>query len=380
MCLLPGLWGKMSFVNLFVVSVCMCVRVFDYCLTSNTAEIKAQNKCCENKSPRAVTHDHAQDTDGVWMKKKKRKEHGKTASVAEQCVCLWDLPEVAVCVVVLGGVQVLCWEQACFFALLLLLGHAPGPGYTNTQLYVNSRHFSARTFMYSCKKLCLFLCPGFGFRERESSSQKAYGANKWTLSSKSTRQWCNIQSLILLVYTTLRVSTQQNKAVLCKWGQCLLSPRCLQRNRATQRLCRWLTWCAAVSWLKHFLNRYTLKFFSTKCLFNELLQTPKEERKKVNQVYNHKLCFQTFLPLGGDRPQVEQSMKHMLIWKHSTLWRNDSTVMDYVAQVTLRACWSCFAFSLKWMAANGFLWEGKQAMQSPSTMRPQKQWKNRWVI
>lgn len=57
------------------------VCVFDHCLTSNTAEIKAQNKCCENKSPRADTRDRAQDTDGVWDEKKK---HGK--SVAEQRV------------------------------------------------------------------------------------------------------------------------------------------------------------------------------------------------------------------------------------------------------------------------------------------------------
>lgn len=61
------------------------VCVFDHCLTSNTAEIKAQNKCCENKSPRADTRDRAQDTDGVWDEKKKTwKECGGAACV---CVC-----------------------------------------------------------------------------------------------------------------------------------------------------------------------------------------------------------------------------------------------------------------------------------------------------
>lgn len=75
-----GLAG--SFVNLCLWS--FCSRACDYCLRSNTAEIKAQNECCENKSPRAVTHDHAQDADGVRVKK----EQGKIASIAKQCVCL----------------------------------------------------------------------------------------------------------------------------------------------------------------------------------------------------------------------------------------------------------------------------------------------------
>lgn len=96
----------MSFVNLCLGS--LCLRACRYCLRSNVAEIKAQNKCCENKSPRAGTHDHAQDADGVWVKKK---EHGEAASVSEKCVCfctcMRDLPEVAVRVVLLGGVQVL---------------------------------------------------------------------------------------------------------------------------------------------------------------------------------------------------------------------------------------------------------------------------------
>lgn len=130
-----GLLGENVFVSLCLWSFCVHVCVPDHCLTSNIAEIKAQSKCCENKSPRAVTHDHAQDADGAW-----RHRQVLQNSV---CLCMWSLPEVAVCVVVLGGVQVLSWEQACFFALLLLLSHAPGPEYTNTQLYVNSRHLSA---------------------------------------------------------------------------------------------------------------------------------------------------------------------------------------------------------------------------------------------
>lgn len=76
-----GSEGKPSFVlavSLFVkVYVCVWVCVFHYCLTSNTAQIKAQNKSCENKSPTAVTHDHAQDTDGVCGGGK------KTASAAQ---------------------------------------------------------------------------------------------------------------------------------------------------------------------------------------------------------------------------------------------------------------------------------------------------------
>lgn len=79
------------------------VCVFDHCLTSNTAEIKAQNKCCENKSPRADTRDRAQDTDGVWDKKKNMERVWRSSV----CLCVQALPEVAVCVVVLGGVQVL---------------------------------------------------------------------------------------------------------------------------------------------------------------------------------------------------------------------------------------------------------------------------------
>lgn len=50
--------------------------------------------------------------------------------------------------------------------------------------------------------------------------------------------------------------------------------------------------------------------------------------------------------------------------------------MDCVAKVILRACWSCFAYSSKWMAANGFPWEENQALQSPSTVRPQNNGKN----
>lgn len=62
-----------------MVSLCACVCVSDHCLTSNTAEIKAQNKCCEDKSPGAVTHDHAQDTDGVW---------GEDVQVLQSSVCV----------------------------------------------------------------------------------------------------------------------------------------------------------------------------------------------------------------------------------------------------------------------------------------------------
>lgn len=49
-----------------VFFVCMCMCAIDHCLTSN----KEQNTSCENKSPTAATHDHAQDTDGVQSEKK----------------------------------------------------------------------------------------------------------------------------------------------------------------------------------------------------------------------------------------------------------------------------------------------------------------------
>lgn len=88
-------------------------------------------------------------------------------------MCVFDvrhLPEVAMCVIVLGGVQVLCGEEACFFSLLLLLSHAPGPEYTNTQLWVNSRHLSASALCMLVKNVCFYLQVwlqrGFGFTNR----------------------------------------------------------------------------------------------------------------------------------------------------------------------------------------------------------------------
>lgn len=48
------------------------------------------------------------------------------------CVCVPGLPDVSI--VLLGGVQVLRGDQARLLAVLLLLGHAPGPEHTNTRV------------------------------------------------------------------------------------------------------------------------------------------------------------------------------------------------------------------------------------------------------
>lgn len=76
-------WGKVT--TLYTVRVCVCT--FDHCLTSNRAEIKAQNKCCENKSPRAVTHDCAQDTDGVCGERKSMEIQQVLENSVCMCVC-----------------------------------------------------------------------------------------------------------------------------------------------------------------------------------------------------------------------------------------------------------------------------------------------------
>lgn len=111
------------------------------------------------------------------------------------------------------------------------------------------------------KKNVFVFVSAFGFKE-SSSPKKFLGANKSSRSPKSTQRWCNIQSLILLVYTTLKkrslLSRKRLRSVCVNEVSVCLQPDCLQRNRSPRRLCRWLTWCAAASWLKHFL-KYTFK-------------------------------------------------------------------------------------------------------------------------
>lgn len=54
------------------------------------------------------------------------------------------MPEVSVCVVLLGGLQVLGREQTRLLAGLLLLAHAPGPEHTNTHRVLAAGAAAAR--------------------------------------------------------------------------------------------------------------------------------------------------------------------------------------------------------------------------------------------
>lgn len=219
------------------------------------------------------------------------------------CMCVWDLPEVAVRVVVLGVVQVLCWEQACFFALLLLLSHAPGPKHTNTALRVNSRNLCT---WQSCPlvKNCLFLSQSLDSK-RAITPKKGYGAKANGLCVKintAVMQHSKSDSAGLHDINGLDSAKKAVFLWLCKWGLCLRSHRCLQRKRAPQRLCRWLTWFSVVSrdykvvsWLKHFFSK---KRKTPNASLNELLQVSKEgEERRRDQEYDHELslvrCFQT---------------------------------------------------------------------------------------
>lgn len=85
-----------------------------------------------------------------------------------------------------------------------------------------------------------------------------------------------------------KISIQQNKAVflcLCKWGQCLHPQPDVHKYRAPQRLCRWLTWCAAASWLKHLKKCFTLHT-ETFLSWNKLLHKPKEEEETKHMTIN----------------------------------------------------------------------------------------------
>lgn len=182
------------------------VCMFDHCLTSNTAEIKAQNKCCENKSPRAETRDHAQDTDGVWDGKKKTWRGSKCGRAARVCVwkvclkwpCVSSSLEGSRSCVESRPVSSLC---SCCSVMLLALD-------TQTHSSVlTAGNLSARSpCTLGGKKLFVFVSE-FGYKE--SYSPKFYEANKWTLSSKSTQRWCNIQSLTQLAGTTVKISSLQ---------------------------------------------------------------------------------------------------------------------------------------------------------------------------
>lgn len=166
-----GLAG--SFVNLCLRS--LCLRACNYCLRSNTTEIKAQNECCENKSPRAVTHDHAQDADGVWVKKRAGKDskYCKTVCVfvCEICLkwpCVSSSLEGSRSCVETRPVSSLC---SCCSVMLLAL---------NTQTHSSmltagtTPHGNSWTFVKHCVcfVFCFFLST-FGFKD--GSSRKGYG-------------------------------------------------------------------------------------------------------------------------------------------------------------------------------------------------------------
>lgn len=170
-------------------------------------KIKAQNKCCENKSPRAGTHDHAQDADGVWVKKKKSTERQRAL---QRSVCVfvrvWEICLKWPCASSsLEGsrscdgsrpVSSLC---SCCSVMLLALKH------TNTRLCVNSRHRSTGHPCALAKHRVCFQCPRLasktaplpdgGFTGKQAGSVSKINTAGGDATLKDTFCWFYVKSL-----------------------------------------------------------------------------------------------------------------------------------------------------------------------------------------
>lgn len=170
-------WGEMFCVALCLWSFCVHVCVPDHCLTSNIAELKAQSKCCENKSPRAGTHDHAQDADGAWR-------HSKCCRTACVCACEVCLKWPCVSSSLEGSRS---WVESrpasslgsCCSVMLLALN-------TQTHSSVLTAGTSLLDLHIHLKKWCLFLCPGLALEEKGLGGKQVDSVFKINSSGDAT--------------------------------------------------------------------------------------------------------------------------------------------------------------------------------------------------
>lgn len=192
----------------------------------------------------------------------------------------------------------------------------------------------------------------FGFKNGSSGKKNVYGANKWTLSSKSTQWWCNIQSLVLLVYIKYPHSAKNKAVFLClfKWGQRLLSPRRLQWNATLQRLRSWLTWTYVT---------LLLQSFSTECLLKiTITDTQGGYDKFPTEVIFSNLEVYSFLCVVTNNTDFMLSegtiglrrRGNQIAAFHCSLWWIMWLIWSFYG-----AGWRCFAYNLKskWLPVGG---------------------------
>jgi len=235
--------------TLFAVSLRVRAR-FHHCLTSITAEIKAQhNKGCENKSPVAVTHDdHAQDTDGVcvcvcvcvcacvsfaWSGRVRRRPCSgpgpvlgagpspRSAPAARSCSWPWTHKHSAACQqqAPLGWTGMYCTGPT-------QKRHHPPPPPPPPPPHPRKPKKTGVCFWRPCL----------------ASKRTVYRATEWTPSSGNQRS-CDVGSSAALI-----TSTRQNEAVFLRRGQ--------RGQRLLSDVWEHLGGCAdgRRRWLKHFIQ------------------------------------------------------------------------------------------------------------------------------
>lgn len=188
--------------------------------------------------------------------------------------------------------------------------------------------------MYTCKKKrCLFLSPGSA--SKRALPQKVYGANKWTLSSKSTLWWCNIESLILPVDTTLVIK-------LCSCACVSGVSVCSHPDSYTEmKHLRGYAdgWPDALLWADSNTSE-NANFSAPKDTWNKLFWIAKKAEETKDLPINSCKWEDFFQWIIDDWPWVQQSVIHtegntqlkLREWNHTFMF----TVMNCVAHVIFR--------------------------------------------